>query len=116
VKLGSVSVPPLLDVLEKTATAAPLQKGKGKTASAPALAYDFSLRALDALRTIRLVDEESVGRLQKLLHAADSNGKTPGPLPLEFAKLLHELRPTIFPPPKAKGTALANAAAFHKKS
>ena len=116
VKLGSVSVPPLLDVLEKTATAPPLQKGKGKTAGSPTPAYDFSLRTLDTLRTIRLVDEESVSRLQKLLHAAGSNGKTPGPLPLELAKLLHELRPAIFPAPKAKGTTLANAAAFQKKS
>jgi hypothetical protein len=114
VKLGSAAVPPLLDVLEKTAKAPQAQKGKGKNAGSPTLACDFSLRTLDALRSIRLVDEESVARLQKLLLAVGSNGKNPGPVPLELAKLLHELRPTIFPAPKAKGSTLANAAAFQK--
>jgi hypothetical protein len=114
VKLGSVAVPPLLDVLEKTATAPQLQKGKGKTAGSPTPACDFSLRTLDTLRTIRLVDEASVSRIQKLLHTVGSNGKNPGPLPLEIAKLLHELRPALFPAPKAKGTTLANAVAYQK--
>jgi hypothetical protein len=114
VKLGSAAVGPLLDVLEKTANAPQLHKGKGKNAGSPTPACDFSLRTLDALRSIRLVDQESVVRLQKLLLSVGINGKTPGPVPLELAKLLHELRPTIFPAPKAKGTTLANAAAFQK--
>ncbi len=115
VTIGSVAVPPLLDVLEETASAPPTRKGKGKNAGSPTLACDFSLRAIATLRAIRLVDEESVGRIQGLLHST-GNGKTPSPLPLDFAKLLHELRPTVFPAPKAKGSVLSNAAAFQKTS
>ncbi len=118
VELGSVAVPHLIDTLEKSAAEPQLTKPKSKAAresGAHTASCTFSLQVLEAIRSIRLVDEDSVGRIRVLLRSIQGKNKHPGPIALELAKLLHDLRPNAFPAPKAKGLTLLNASEFDPK-
>jgi hypothetical protein len=119
VELGSVAVPHLIDALQESAGQPQLAKPKSKAAREPAAhtaSCAFSLQSIEAIRSIRLVDEDSVGRIRDLLQNIQSGkSKRPGPVALELAKLLHDLRPNAFPAPKSKGFTLVNASEFDAK-
>ena len=117
---GSACVATMIDVLEKTAQEPQLHKPKTKayqqqgphTSSAA-----LSLQILDRLRSIRLVDEENLVRVQailKKLHRRNKDKKV-GPLAFALAETLHSLRPHIYPEPKGDTTALRNPDAFGLK-
>lgn len=120
VEFGSAAVPHLVNVLQKSACEPQLTKPRSKATGEQGPhtpSCTFSLQALDAIRSIRLVDEDSVGRIRDLLRSIQrGKNKHPGPLAVEMARLLHDLRPTSFPVPKSKGHTLVNASEFDAKS
>lgn len=116
VGLGSVAVPHLVDVLQQSASGPQLAKSKPKAAQPQGhtASCTFSLQTLEAIRAIRLVDQDSLGRIQDLLRTVQrAKNKHPGPLAIEIARLLHDLRPNSFPVPKSNGSTLANASEFN---
>ena len=118
-EFGSLSVPHLVEVLKSTSAETQVNSPKSKAhrENGPLTpACSFSLEAIERLRTVRLVDEDNVQLLLKLLqklNRRDKKKKT-GPLAAELAKLLHDLRPHIFPEAVVddRSQVLKNAADF----
>ena len=98
VQIGSAAVPLLLDVLEQIAGQPQWIEDDASRQRIPSPSCDLSMRVMGALRAIRLVDEPSVDRVRALQHALANDATNQGPLETELAKLLHSLRPSLYPP------------------
>lgn len=118
-EFGSASVQHLVDALESSALEPQLHSPKSKANKelGPLTpAASFSMETIERLRSVRLVDEDNLQRLVELLrklHRRDKKKKS-GPLATEVAKLLHDLRPHVFPEAAVdqRTHALRNAADF----
>jgi hypothetical protein len=109
-ELGSASVPPLLDLFTDV-TCAPQRIRKGARAihelDEGTREGLLTAEIISLLRTIQLVDEQGVARLQATatsLHHHKQRAGFAGPTMMaELANLLHTLRPHRFPAPQCDG-------------
>jgi hypothetical protein len=109
-ELGSASVPPLLDLLtEATCNPQRIRIGTRASRELDECTREGLLTAeiINLLRTIQLVDEQGVARLQaaatSLHHHKERAGSAGPTMMAELANLLHALRPHRFPAPQCDG-------------